>query len=67
MPETKRKFYLEDAGPDSVLGLSRFTGKLGKGGLIPIADLDVSQMDELERMAATPGHPVIESEPEATK
>ena len=63
----KRRFYLEDAGPGSVLGLSRYKGKVGKGGLIDISGLDAAQMDELERMAATDGHPVYESEPEDTK
>ena len=64
MAEAKRRFYLSDAGPDSVLGLTGYEGKIGKGGLIDIKGLDPGQMEELERMAATPGHPVTESEPE---
>jgi len=64
MTEVKRRFYLSDAGPDSVLGLTGYEGKIGKGGLIDIKGLDPGQMEELERMAATPGHPVTESEPE---
>jgi hypothetical protein len=60
----KRKFYLPDG---VVLGLSRFDGKIGKDGLIDISKLDEAQMEELERMAATDGHPVTESEPEGVK
>ena len=64
MTEVKRRFYLADAAPDSVLGLTGYEGKVGKGGLINIKDLTPAQMEELERMAATPGHPVTEGEPE---
>lgn len=67
MAEPKRRFYLADAAPGSVLGLSRYKGKLGKDGLIDISGLDTAQMEELERMAATEGHPVTESEPEGVK
>jgi hypothetical protein len=65
MAEKARKFYLRDAAPDSVLGLSRFKGKIGKDGLITGLDpADVAQMAELERMAVTPETKVEESEPE---
>jgi hypothetical protein len=67
MAEAKRKFYLVGGDSSSSLGLSGFKGKIGRDGLIDTSKLNAGQMDELERMAATDGHPVVEGEPEDIK
>lgn len=69
----KRRFYLRD--PDSgeavpgTVGLSSRPNNLEvkADGVIDIDKLTAQQVEELERMAVTPGHPVTEGEPEAVK
>lgn len=73
MAEATRRFYLRD--PESgdpvpgVVGLSTRKGNLTvkDDGVIDVEKLTLQQMDELERMAVTYGHPVTEGEPEGVK
>lgn len=70
MAAKKRRFYLRDAGSGElvpgIVGLSSRPNNLEvkADGVIDIDKLTVQQMDELERMAATTGHPVTEGESE---
>jgi len=69
----KRRFYLCD--PDTGKPVAGLVGLASRpnnlevkaNGVIDIDKLTAQQIDELERMAATPSHPVSESEPEAIK
>lgn len=74
MAEAKaRRFYLTDPDTgDRVPGLVGLATRknniqVGKDGLIKTDDLTAQEMEELERMAATAGHPVTESEPAGVK
>lgn len=69
----KRKFYLVDPATEKrvpgLVGLATRPHdiRVERDGLISTDDLDAAQMEELERMAATAGHPVTEGEPEGVK
>ena len=73
MAEKKRRFYLRD--PDTgevvpgIVGLASRSSNLTvkEDGVIDIDKLTAAQMDELERMAVTVGHPVTEGEPEGVR
>lgn len=73
MAEAKRRFYLRDPETGKpvpgLVGLaSRDSNiKVGEDGVISLDKLTLQQMEELERMAATAGHPVTEGEPEGVK
>jgi hypothetical protein len=73
MAASKRRFYLRDPETGEpvagLVGLETRPNNLvvKDDGVIDIDKLTEAQVDELERMAVTYGHPVTEGEPKDVK